>query len=158
MPAKRWNVDFQCLGSISTHQYTYFLWKKSHNFVQIGCFLWHFLKIHPIYGNWSLLTLDNKLTHWYSKIWKKAHQKAGTYHVNVRPHTVAHCYSHCRTLIMSSHVYKLIHYMWLNILKGTSCWKTGFWVMGMQSQNISKYSLKVDFEISHTLESPILNL
>ncbi len=29
--------------------------------------------------------------------------------------------------------------------------------MGMQSQNISKYSPKVDFEISHTSESSILN-
>ncbi len=48
--------------------------------------------------------------------------------------------------------------MWLNISKDTSCRKTRFWVMGMQSQNISKYSSKVDFEISHTLESSILNL
>ncbi len=48
--------------------------------------------------------------------------------------------------------------MWLNISKGTSCLKTGFWVMGMQSQNISKFSPKVDFEILHILESSILNL
>ena len=27
--------------------------------------------------------------------------------------------------------------MWLNILKGTSCRKTRFWVMAMQRQNIS---------------------
>ena len=47
-------------------------------------------------------------------------------------------------------------YLWLNISKGTSCRKTGFWVIGMQSQNISKYSPKVNFEISHTLESSIL--
>ncbi len=46
--------------------------------------------------------------------------------------------------------------MWLNISKGTSCWNTGFWVMVMQSQNISKYSPKVDVEISHILESLIL--
>ncbi len=48
--------------------------------------------------------------------------------------------------------------MFLNILKGTSCRKTGFWVMGLQSQNISKYIPKVNFEISHTLESSMLNL
>ena len=48
--------------------------------------------------------------------------------------------------------------MWLNISKGTSCQKTRFWVMGMQSQNISKYSPKVNFEISHTSGSSILNL
>ncbi len=33
-----------------------------------------------------------------------------------------------------------------------------FWGMGMQSQNISKCSPKVDFKISHTMESSILNL
>ena len=49
-------------------------------------------------------------------------------------------------------------HMWLNILKGTSCPKTRFWVMGMQSQNISKYSTIIIFEIPHTLESSILNL
>ncbi len=48
--------------------------------------------------------------------------------------------------------------MWLNISKGTSCRKTGFWFIGRQSQNISKYSPKVDSEILHTLESSILNL
>ncbi len=46
--------------------------------------------------------------------------------------------------------------MRLNISKG--CLKTGFRVMGMQSQNISKYSPKVDFEISHILEASILKL
>ena len=35
--------------------------------------------------------------------------------------------------------------MWLNISKSTSYQKTGFWVMRMQS----KYSAKVDGEISH---------
>ena len=46
--------------------------------------------------------------------------------------------------------------MWLNILKGTSWQKTRFWVIGKQSQNISKYSHKVDLEISYTLESSVL--
>ncbi len=34
------------------------------------------------------------------------------------------------------------------------------WILSyeMQSQNISKYSPKVNFEISHTLQSSILNL
>ncbi len=38
-------------------------------------------------------------------------------------------------------------HMWLNISKGTSCRKTLFWVIGVQSLNIS--IPKVDFEISH---------
>ena len=72
-------------------------------------------------------------------------------------------FSHTETLLHSSlpgfiwHLNpRFLLYMRLNISKGTSCRKTGFWVMGMQSQNISKYSPKVDFEISHILESSIL--
>ena len=43
--------------------------------------------------------------------------------------------------------------MWLNISKGTvSCRKTGVWDIQMQSQDIAKYSPKVDFEISDILD------
>ena len=48
--------------------------------------------------------------------------------------------------------------LWLNISKGTSCRKTRIWVMEMQSQNTWKYGPKVNFEISHILESSVLNL
>ena len=40
-------------------------------------------------------------------------------------------------------------YMWLNKSKGTSCWKTWFWVTEVQSQNVSKWGPKVNFEIWH---------
>ena len=42
-----------------------------------------------------------------------------------------------------------------NVSKGISCRKAPFWVVEVQSQNISKYFLKVDFEISYILESSI---
>ncbi len=47
--------------------------------------------------------------------------------------------------------------MWLNKLKGTSCWQTRFWVTGVQSQNISKNGPKINFEISYILESSHFN-
>ncbi len=39
--------------------------------------------------------------------------------------------------------------------KGARFRKTRFWVIGVQSQTISKYGPKVDFEISYILESSI---
>ena len=45
-----------------------------------------------------------------------------------------------------------------NILKDTSCQKIWFWVRGVQSQNILKHCPKVDFEISHILQSTVLFL
>ncbi len=47
----------------------------------------------------------------------------------------------------------LISYLWFNISRCTSCRKTWFWVIGVQSQNISKHCSNIDFEISHILES-----
>ncbi len=53
-------------------------------------------------------------------------------------------------------------HMWLNISKGTSCRMTGFWVMGMQSQNISKYGIVpksiVRFHIFWNLQNLIFQL
>ncbi len=41
----------------------------------------------------------------------------------------------CMDIVATFSLLITVH-MWLNISKGISCQKTGFWVMGMQSQNI----------------------